>query len=109
MAEKKYKCPYCEARKTRSELSTHIEEKHFDMIPQGYSPYRVAFNDINKKTHGTCVICKKETKWNEAAGKYNRLCERRGKNAGSNCFANSFFGNCTRRSTSFFYEKRYKS
>lgn len=75
MAEKKYKCPYCEARKIRSELSTHIEEKHFDMIPQGYSPYRVAFNAINKKTHGTCVICKKETKWNEAAGKYNRLCD----------------------------------
>lgn len=72
---KKYKCPYCEERHEREKLITHIEDDHEDMIPENQTPTQVVFNSINKKTHGTCVVCKKPTKWNEKAGRYDRLCE----------------------------------
>lgn len=72
---KKYKCPYCEERHEREKLITHIEDDHEDLIPENETPTQIVFNSINKKTHGTCVVCKKPTKWNEKAGRYDRLCE----------------------------------
>lgn len=74
--EKKYKCPYCELRLTRQKLPPHIDNKHADMIPEGYTALRVAFNAINHKDHGECIICKREAPWNEEKGRYERLCGR---------------------------------
>lgn len=71
---KRYKCPYCDERHERYDLITHVEDKHEDLIPEGQTPTQVVFNSINKKTHGICIVCKKDTDWNEKAGKYNRLC-----------------------------------
>lgn len=73
---KKYKCPYCEKRLTRVDMVTHIENLHEDMIPKGYTANRVVFNTVNKKDHGRCVICGKESPWNEKTCKYDRLCGR---------------------------------
>lgn len=75
MSEKKYKCPYCDERHDRNKLIDHVEDVHEDLIPENQTPTQVVFNSINKKDHGTCVICKKPTSWNEKAGKYNRLCD----------------------------------
>lgn len=72
--EKKYKCPYCELRLPRRTLADHIEESHKDMIPEGFSANRVAFNTINKKTMGYCTICRGEAPWNEELCRYERLC-----------------------------------
>ena len=72
---KKYKCPYCNKRLDRVKLVGHIEKNHEDMIPQNYTPARVVFNTINKKDHGTCIVCGKESLWNEDKCRYNRLCE----------------------------------
>lgn len=71
---KKYKCPYCEKRLDRQKLITHIEKVHEDMIPENYTATRVVFNLINKKTQGKCVICGKETEWNEDKARYERIC-----------------------------------
>lgn len=71
---KRYKCPYCEYRGYRSELIEHVEDKHEDMIPKDYSPARVVYNAINKKEHGSCMICHKETKWDEDKQRYDTLC-----------------------------------
>lgn len=73
---KKYKCPYCEKRLERGELIDHIDKQHSDMIPENYSSTRVVFNLINKKTQGRCVICGKETDWNEDKARYERICNR---------------------------------
>lgn len=73
--QKKYKCPYCDLRFIRSKLSGHIQDKHEDLIPEGYTALRVAFNTINNKDHGSCIICGNETAWNEIKGRYERLCE----------------------------------
>lgn len=71
---KKYKCPYCDMRFERTKLHIHIQNKHEDMIPEGYTALRVAFNSINHKTEGHCIICKGVTDWDESKGRYNRLC-----------------------------------
>lgn len=72
--ERKYSCPYCEKKDTRENLIVHINDKHEEMIPEGYSARRIVFNKINNTDHGTCIICKSNTQWNEATGKYDRLC-----------------------------------
>lgn len=74
--QKKYDCPYCKMRMTRMDLIEHIDEKHHDMIPKGYTATRVVFNLVNKKEHGTCIICKGETDWDESKARYNRLCNK---------------------------------
>ena len=72
--KKRYKCPYCEERLDRNKLPSHIDKKHPEMIPEGYTASRVAFNTINKKTIGHCIICGKETDWNEDKCRYERIC-----------------------------------
>ena len=71
---KRYKCPYCDVRLEREKLIDHVEDEHEDLIPENHTPRQVVFNSINNRTHGTCIVCKSKTDWNEKAGKYNRLC-----------------------------------
>lgn len=74
---KKFKCPYferCGVRLERQKLPAHVEKVHSDLIPEGYTANRVVFNSINKKDHGTCTICGKESPWNEDKCRYERLC-----------------------------------
>jgi len=72
--QKKYKCPYCETRLDRQKLITHILDEHEDFIPENYTATRIVFNIINKKEKGSCVICGKETLWDENKAKYDRFC-----------------------------------
>jgi transposase-like protein len=70
-----FKCPYCEKRFTRDKLSDHIEDKHEDMIPEGFTPLRLTYNYVNRRPlsyHGRCAICKKDTPWDENKGRYER-------------------------------------
>ena len=72
--QRKYKCPYCEQKYERSKLHIHIQNKHEDLIPEGYTALRVAFNTINNKTEGHCIMCGRVSDWNEDKGRYERLC-----------------------------------
>ena len=71
---KTYKCQYCEKRFIRKDLINHIENKHEEMIPEGFSASRLVYNQVNKVSYGKCRVCGKETTWNEKAGRYNVLC-----------------------------------
>ena len=71
---RKYKCPYCNSRYERAKLVTHIDKVHEDMIPEGYTAARIVFNMINHKEVGHCVVCGKETEWNENTWRYERFC-----------------------------------
>lgn len=72
---KRYKCPYCELRLIRKDLIKHIDKKHEELIPQGYSSARLVYNQVNKIDHGKCRVCGKPTSWNEKSGRYNVLCD----------------------------------
>ena len=74
---KKHKCRYCDYRGTKEDLIQHMDDKHPELIPEGYTAGRCVFNWINHKDRGVCVVCKRETEWNEDRLKYNRLCGRK--------------------------------
>ncbi len=73
-SQRRYKCMYCTKSYERAKLVNHIDKVHEDMIPEGYTAARLVFNMINKKDHGTCIICGKESPWNEEKGRYDRIC-----------------------------------
>lgn len=75
--QKKYKCPYCDKRTDRQKLITHIDKYHEDMIPKDYTSTRLVFNVVNKKDHGTCIICREESPWNEDKARYDRICTKK--------------------------------
>jgi len=70
-----FKCPFCKSKYIKKELLyNHILKEHTELIPQGMSVQQFYFNTVNHKSSGQCVICKKETKWNDAVCRYDRLC-----------------------------------
>lgn len=72
--KRKYNCPYCDYRSDREDLVHHLDEVHIDTIPEGFTSARIIFNLVNKKEHGTCIVCNKDSGWNETAWRYNRIC-----------------------------------
>jgi len=90
MARTIFKCPYCDNRyiandkkdypKAKSALYTHMETTHKDKLGD-LSPAQAYFNFKYKKTHGSCVMCHKETKWNESVERYERFCSEKCKEA----------------------------
>ena len=69
------KCLICGLKfKNKSYLVSHIEKKHGDQIPKDWSPSRYENYLRTGKEHGSCIVCKKDTDWNESTWKYNRLC-----------------------------------
>lgn len=72
---KTFACPYCGSKYNRPNLIKHIDKEHDDELPPHYTAYRMAYDVVNDKHgHGNCVVCGKETKWNEKRQKYERLC-----------------------------------
>lgn len=75
----RYKCPYCNIRDTRENLVDHVKDVHDDMIPKGYTAFRVVFDYVNKKPmgyNGKCTECGGPTGWDEDKGRYNRQCSK---------------------------------
>ena len=72
---KYYHCPYCTKKYLEKQaLYNHIQIKHSEYVTEDFPPSRLYFNFINKKDSGKCVICGKETTWNEVTERYNRFC-----------------------------------
>lgn len=70
-----YRCPEC--RKPFRALgawANHMNNAHPEVRPKGYSDRRFFYYNLTGKTHGNCIVCKKETEWNEETSKYNRFC-----------------------------------
>lgn len=73
--KRRINCPYCDFFCRDMDLFvSHIEGNHSDEILPGMDPWQFVFYLRNNKTHGTCLICKKDTTWNEKTHKYNKLC-----------------------------------
>ena len=75
---RKVRCPICETKtyfKDRQSLITHISKKHKSLIPEGWEASRYENFLRTGKTHGTCMVCKKDTEWNPTTNKYARLCK----------------------------------
>lgn len=69
------KCTLCDKRFVDKEhLVRHIDKSHGSQIPQDWTASRYENYLRTGRTHGTCVICKRDTDWNEVTGKYCRMC-----------------------------------
>ena len=71
----KIKCPLCgNAYISHDAVYSHMQRSHMDEIPKGMpvDQYYYDLSHNGKKSY--CVICKKETSWNERTHKYHRLC-----------------------------------
>ena len=72
---RKYKCPYCDFKAVRSELVDHVDKKHEDLLPEGYTAARAVYDFINGKNYGICMICKtKVYEWNDKINRYYNIC-----------------------------------
>lgn len=81
MAEKmrprsKTHCKFCDSIFIDTDSYVlHLEEIHKDMIPEDMVPWQYYYYLKTGKINGSCVMCKKETTWNDNTHKYNRFCE----------------------------------
>lgn len=69
------KCPVCnEQLKDKETIYQHIESEHSDVLPKGWSGARLYFQQIHGRTTSNCIICGKETGWNNVTNKPYRFC-----------------------------------
>jgi len=71
-----YKCPVCHMKfNSISQLESHFERQHDNLIAEGTTTKQTIFNIRNNKTYQICTICKKnKCDWNEKLGRYNIIC-----------------------------------
>src|SRR5690606_4236752 len=70
------KCPSCPLRfKEATDLMNHIQEEHPTCVPKNFTLDQYAYYIRTGKLHGSCVICKNPTGWNNKTGKYHRFCK----------------------------------
>lgn len=75
MGTKRITCKFCgEYMKSYDLYVSHIESSHSEFIPQDMTAWRFVYYLKTGKTHGSCIICKNETEWNEKTHKYHRFC-----------------------------------
>lgn len=71
----KIQCNICKENfKDLNDLYRHIEKKHEGTIPKNFTTSQFVYSMKTGKVEGSCVICKKSTRWNEATLKYKRFC-----------------------------------
>lgn len=72
---KKIECPLCDdSYISHDGLIEHIEDEHSEDIPKDFTPSQYLYYMKTGKTHGSCIICKRDTGWNPTTNKYNRFC-----------------------------------
>ena len=76
MSSRPIHCKFCDKlMKDEEQYADHIETKHQEMIIPGMVPRQFVYFLRTGKTHGNCVMCKGETKWNPKTNKYHRFCD----------------------------------
>lgn len=68
-------CKFCDFFcYTPEDFVSHLEKKHYEMIPEDMTPWQFSYYLRKGKDHGSCIVCKKDTEWNEVTHKYHRFC-----------------------------------
>lgn len=69
------KCPLCKKPyPDKQTLWRHVEGSHESELPQNWSGAKYVFYTKHKRTTGKCLVCRKETPFNDVTGKPERLC-----------------------------------
>jgi len=62
-------------KSAKYKMGHHYEATHKHLIPSDMTGYQWFYYLLTKRNKGSCVICKTDTMFNEAAMKYSRFCE----------------------------------
>lgn len=69
------KCKFCDTYFADVEsYVSHLGEVHKDLIPENMVHWQYYYYLKTGRTHGSCVVCKQDTTWNDSTHKYNRFC-----------------------------------
>lgn len=72
-----FKCELCDASfKELEDLKQHLDDEHHDEIPKNFTVAQFYYYLKTGKDHGSCIVCKRDTPFNESTGKYARFCGR---------------------------------
>ena len=70
-----HKCKFCDTYiKDIDHYISHLEISHGEDMPEGMDAWRFLYFLQTGKTHGTCIMCRKDTEWNNSTKKYARFC-----------------------------------
>lgn len=68
-------CPVCSAGFVNMDaLYEHFEKEHCSQKPADMSVQQYYYFMRTGKLHGTCIVCGKDTEWNNTTNKYHRFC-----------------------------------
>ena len=71
----KIKCPICGQKYVNHDgVYSHMTRMHSDEIPKGMGSDQYYYDLTHNGKRTKCIICKKDTPWNERTHKYHRLC-----------------------------------
>ena len=84
---KVYKCEYCkynvivskmdkDNHSPKYKMGLHYHTKHKNLIPFNMTGFQWFYYKLTGKDHGSCIICKNNTTFNETAMKYSRFCQK---------------------------------
>lgn len=70
-----YKCTLCKyTSKDKHQMGQHYHLKHRDSIRPDMTGYQYFYWLLTGKDHGSCIVCKNTTDFNEGSMKYSRFC-----------------------------------
>lgn len=80
-----YRCQFCNyniasdktikgVNSPKHKMGLHYETKHKYLIPGNMTGFQFFYFLLTKKDHGSCIICKNNTEFNEITMKYSRFC-----------------------------------
>ena len=76
--KRRINCNYCDYHcYDPDDIVSHYEKHHDEMIPDDVSPWHFYTFLRTGKMYGNCVVCGKNTTFNESTHKYNRFCGRK--------------------------------
>ena len=76
--KRRINCNYCDYHcYDPDEMVSHYEKHHDEMIPEGVSGWHFYTFLRTGKMYGSCIVCGKQTTFNESTHKYNRFCGRK--------------------------------
>lgn len=78
MGKRRLHCKHCDSYFYEiDDYAAHLERFHKDVLRPDMTPKQNAYFYITGRDHGTCMVCKGNTPWNERTTKYKRLCGRK--------------------------------
>jgi hypothetical protein len=62
-------------KNAKYKMGDHYDKIHKELLPKDMSGYQWFYYTMTGKDHGSCIICKNNTRFNNLSMKYSRFCD----------------------------------